>query len=154
MIRADILPCSEADALYIGAHMRDADKAEMHALGLAPYSVAIRAFNASFETKCGSLNGVPVCMYGVGLPSLFGKLARPWLMATDDIEKCRTTFLRRSRAQVADWLDRYEVLENMIDARNTLSIAWLKWLGFKMSEPFAVASGHKFMVFTKRQGDV
>jgi len=62
--------------------------------------------------------------------------ASPWLLGSDEIRDIWLPFVRHSRYFVQLMLDRYGYLENYVDARNVLSIAWLKFCGFKF-EPAA-----------------
>jgi hypothetical protein len=53
-----------------------------------------------------------------------------WLLATDDIEKYQITFLRHSKKVLKELQQDYLALHNYVDARNSLHIKWLKWMGF------------------------
>ncbi|WP_455153310.1 hypothetical protein [Bradyrhizobium cenepequi] len=50
-------------------------------------------------------------------------------------------------------LERYPILRNFVDDRNTVSIRWLRWLGFKLHDP-VVIGGHVFRIFELRSSDV
>ena len=79
----------------------------------------------------------------------------PWLLATDELESCARPFLRRSRKAVKEMMNGYSVLRNYVDARNTVAIRWLGWIGFKIlpAEPFG-ADGLPFHPFEMRAPDV
>ena len=55
----------------------------------------------------------------------------PWLLGTNEIGRYALTFLRANKKYVRRMLEFYPHLENYVDARNTTSIQWLKWLGFE-----------------------
>jgi hypothetical protein len=59
----------------------------------------------------------------------------PWLLGSAEVERIPVTFLRASRHYVDHFLKLCAGLENYVDARNTLSIQWLKWLGFMIEDP-------------------
>lgn len=59
-----------------------------------------------------------------------GRIGRPWLVGSDEIEKHPITFYRMSRGIIGEMKTRYAMLENWVDARNKLSIRWLEWGGF------------------------
>lgn len=54
-----------------------------------------------------------------------------WLLASDDIQKIRFSFLRESRKVVELLNQKYRTLWNYVDCRNELHLRWLKWCGFK-----------------------
>ena len=56
-------------------------------------------------------------------------------MGTDEVAKHPVMFYRMSRRIVDAMRARYSQLENWVDARNGLSIRWLKWAGFYVEEP-------------------
>ncbi|MNF12754.1 hypothetical protein D3C80_2143590 [compost metagenome] len=62
-------------------------------------------------------------------------------------------FLRISSGWPNQLLQRYSVLRNFVDARNTVSIRWLEWLGFRLLEPVDIG-GHQFRLFEMEAADV
>ena len=42
---------------------------------------------------------------------------------------------------VARWLTLFEVLQNVVDARYGAALRWMRWLGFEIGPPFAMAHG-------------
>lgn len=59
-------------------------------------------------------------------------LGQVWMVGTNRIETNRIEFLRHS-SEVLDLLTaRWPMLWNRVDARNTLHIRWLKWMGFQL----------------------
>jgi hypothetical protein len=83
-------------------------------------------------------DGRVVCMFGVAPVNLLGDTGVPWLLGSDDIERHAVTFLRGSKRYIAEMSRDYRLLTNYVDARNTLSIRWLKWLRFDIlaAEPY------------------
>lgn len=53
-----------------------------------------------------------------------------WMACTGLIEKRQTAFLRGSREVLATLHRKYDLLHNVVDARNGVHVRWLKWLGF------------------------
>lgn len=134
MIPVDIAPATPADVEHVALNLRAADRDECEALGhYGPDSVRI-AVKHAFETDAGRIDGETICLFGLGLPLIFGHIARPWMLGTDGIEDHPIIFLKHSRGVISRWFERYPVLENWIDARNHVSIAWLKWLSFTIDE--------------------
>jgi len=56
------------------------------------------------------------------------------MIGTQEIERNRHSFLRGSRDVLAYLHKDYDRLYNVVDARNTLHVEYLKWLGFKMGK--------------------
>lgn len=119
-----------ADAEWLSANLRDADRRELEdltgstALASLRRSVILGSPALSLRTPEGELVAIlSVVPWGsrLGFVSLSG---------TSAIEENRTAFLRGSR-DVLRHLDRtFETLGNVCDARNVVHHRWLKWLGF------------------------
>lgn len=96
------------------------------------------ALRLSFEmsTLCLTVDikGMPVVMFGIVPQTLLSDKANVWLLATDGILKVRKSFLKHCKEFIGIMLKEYSVLENYVDARNTLSIRWLKWCGAEIEE--------------------
>lgn len=77
-----------------------------------------------------------------------------WLLGTEGLVKDRATrmqFLREVKAQVAQVMRTYRVLWNCVDARNTVHIRWIRWMGFTFiaKHPNYGAEGRPFLEFCK-----
>ena len=134
MPRYEIVPATEEHALFVADHMRAADAAEVKALGFDPRPAMLESMRASRDPRAGLVEGVPVLVFGVWVPTLLSDEARPWMLGTEDLPKSGTAVLRRARPVVEEWQDRYSLLRTSLDARNTVAKRWLLWLGFRLSE--------------------
>lgn len=94
-----------------------------------------RSFDSALHCWVVLLGGVPILAFGVGRPTLLGGVGRPWLLATDDMMKVKRQFIRECRGYIDVMLTKVQKLENWVDVRNTLSIRWLTWCGFKLEKP-------------------
>jgi hypothetical protein len=129
-----IRPATENDALTLV--LRAADRAEVEALtGRNPREVLVESVRASSKAWAGLADGKLVCLFGVAPLTLTGITGLPWLLGSDDVCTYSRQFLRRNRAYVREMLADFPVLRNVVDARNAVSIRWLKWLGFRFGEP-------------------
>lgn len=129
MTEVDIRPATLRDALTLV--LRRADREEVEALsGRNPREVLVESVERSSEAWAGWADGKLVCLFGVVPVSLAGVTGIPWLLGSDDVCGYSKAFLRRNRAYVRTMLDKFPVLRNVVDARNDVSIRWLKWLGF------------------------
>ena len=103
---------------------------------------ADEALQESFDlsTKCwvGLLNGEPCFAGGVAPASVLTVVGVPWMLGTDKLRKVGYTFIKKSKKLIQEMLEGFEVLENYVDTRNTLSRKWLTWCGFTLDEPEAI----------------
>jgi hypothetical protein len=142
-----------ADVATVAASMRDADVAEIKAsTGSTPEEALYRgllhtAFGGRTMTICLP-DGTPTAMFGVA-PSGQADVGYIWLLATNDLKKVQTQFIRECRRYIVEISQGYRVVFNFTDARNTLHHRWLKWTGFtfiKRHENYGVG-GKPFLEF-------
>lgn len=115
-------------------HLRPADLAEVYAVALISGRDALAlSYDRSAEALTLVHRRQPVAMFGVSRQTLLlgGTI---WMLATRDFEQIRFPFARYCRQVIGVWLDRYGYLENYVDARNTLSLHWLRWCGFTIEQ--------------------
>ena len=89
------------------------------------------AFTATLENE-------PVVMFGITPPSILDEVAVPWMLTTAAVEKHPKTFMKESRALFEVFKQSFPRMRNYVDARNTVAVRWLQWLGFSVyyPEPF------------------
>lgn len=122
------------DAYDLYNRLRQQDEDEVMALvGLDNLTALTVCFNDSDKVLTAEIDNTIVCMFGV-TKNIDGT-GTPWLLGSDDVNKIPVTFIRESRKYIDQFLQEYGYLYNYVDIRNTLSIQWLKWLGFKIEEP-------------------
>lgn len=120
----------------VAANMRQDDVLEIWASGRCRPLLALHnAFLRSKYIKTIMVDGVPVGMFGVTPLSTLTRKGSPWLLGTPALEKVSIAFLRGCQTYVPDMLSGYSSLENYVDARNRVAIAWLRWLGFDILAP-------------------
>lgn len=141
----------DVEALATG--LRACDRAEvLAATGRAPdVGTLQRCVDSSVLLWVATVESRLVCIFGVGALSVLTGLGSPWLLGTDLLDKHSRTLLRMCRRYVAEMLAVFPHLVNFVDARNTRSITWLRWLGFEIqqAEPFG-AQGLPFHRFEMR----
>ena len=81
------------------------------------------------------LSDKPVGMFGVTPLSVIGRHGSPWLLGTDELANHSRSFLKGCIKHFPEVTKGFDFLENYVDARNEVSIRWLKWLGFVIMEP-------------------
>jgi len=138
----------------IAERMRAADRAEIFAAsGRSPLSALSFSYRHSSHVWTALFDGRPEVMWGVGDLDILTGIGAPWLLGTDAVDKNVHGFLRISRHWPSQLLGRYRLLRNLVDARNTISIRWLEWLGFRLSDPVEI-NGHPFHLFEMGDADV
>ena len=148
--KIEIREVEDGDIAVLVRNMRKHDVQEVNAATRMGVRNAVEtSVNLSTYAKTGLVNDELVCMWGVCPISLISSSGSPWMLGTDLIEKKQRIFLRRSKPWLEDIKKGYKTLENYVDERNTLSVRWLKWLGFEMNkaEPYGV-NGELFHKFT------
>lgn len=109
----------EADILEIQATSgKSADEALQYGLERSDFCFVL------------AVDGNPIAAFGVAPMSVLGKTGIPWLLATDELPRFTRQVVMYSRPIIQMMLDRYEMLTNWSDERNTLARRWLKWCGF------------------------
>ena len=123
------------DAIRMAHNLRKADMNELKAVrgnDLDTAHVLYEGIKNSDKPRTFVIDGEPSAIYGVvnqNEPNL--NVGWVWLLGTDRIKEAKTFFLKHSKKELEEQGKEYDVLANYVDARNTVHIKWLKWLGFK-----------------------
>jgi len=152
-MRVEIREARQEDIAALAERMREADRQEVQAShGHTADEALTSSLAASTVAWTGLINGEPICMFGVGPISILAGRGAPWMLGTDLIEKSPKTFLRRCRPCVSRMLSVYPYLENYVHEQNSVSIKWLRWLGFTLAdEPVTLPNGAQFRHFEMRR---
>lgn len=121
------------DIQHISQNMRNCDIDEIWASNnLMPREALLKGLKESDVCLTVWHEGIPIAMLGV--VSDFQEEATIWMLGTDTLEKIPNTVGILSRKIIAHFHERYPVLFNYVDVRNTKSIEWLEWLGAKFMD--------------------
>ena len=131
----EIVPAEDWHASAIAAMARDADIAELWAIGRQTPLSAMRAGMKFSRATVALLDGDPVAMFGVCPASLLLGRGIPWMVGSRRLDEMalKRALLREAVSVVRGWQARYDFLLNFVDDRNTSAIRWLRWLGFTVS---------------------
>lgn len=152
MTSFQIIPARANHAWLIARHMREADIIEVAACGYSPLSALVEGYKSSAYCKTILIDGEPSMMFGVAPLSLLRGDGSPWLLGTEAVHKARRPFLRASRRVIVEMLALFPHLVNYVDARNTVSIEWLAWLGFRIHPAVPIGQqGEPFHLFEMRK---
>lgn len=155
----EVRPIQEGDIEYIAGNLRLADQQELIASrGQDGSFFQIVAEAVGVSTKAWAMVGEdlrPTAVFGVAPVSLLHRAGSPWLLGTDALFGHARTLVVWGRWYVARMREMYPGgLHNYVDARNVLSVNWLKRIGFTIHppEPYGV-EGQPFHLFTMTKDD-
>lgn len=142
------------DCLILGTHCRMSDRWEIwHSSRKTPTEAFVTGYQVSDRPLVIEWAGMPIAMFGVSGNK--GSVGVPWMLGTDEIQKIGKTLLRECRSYVDEMHRHYPVLTNYVWAKNTVHIAWLKWLGFEFGEAKPMGPDNElFIHFHKVKQDV
>lgn len=136
-----MLAATHDDVHELAPRLRAEDRAEVLALGYAPVDGLLHSIAGAQEAWTYRADRQIICMAGIAPLSLIGRVGVPWLLGSELVLQHRRTFMTETRRMVAHWLTRFDVLRNVVDARYDAAIRWLRWLDFKIGEPFPLGHG-------------
>lgn len=137
----------ESDVLLIAPRLRAEDVAEAAAAGRTPLQALAIAYFESSRCFTVTIDDSPEALFGVVPCGSFGSV---WLLGTPvTFAEEKQEFLRQSRHWMQQLAAGFDHIGNCVDARNTVHIRWLEWLGFEMQSPILLAPhGLPFIPFT------
>lgn len=153
MTDVTVIPATLEHAASLARRMRRADADEVWASGrLLPADALRVSLGLSLKAWTGTVDGVPMCIFGVAPLSLMSGYGAPWMLGAEGLERHAVAFLRRNRPFVAEMRAVFPRMENWVDARNAASIRWLRWLGFTI-HPAAPWGAHDLPFHRFSMGD-
>lgn len=135
---------------YVADNMRQQDRDEILAShGYTPINALNEGVEASDFCTAVYINGELIAILGLVITSMITGHGVPWLLGTDGVVTHSREFLLNSKDVVNELKRKCPNMYNYVHDKNTVSIRWLKWLGFNLepARPFGVA-GEKFIRFT------
>lgn len=117
---------------HLAPRLRESDILELRAASGDDAETALwTSLTMTPEDMCWTylVDGKPAAMFGAC--PLFDNVGGAWLLATDDFFKYKRSVWRFSVEYVDRMMQRYDSIMNFVDLRNTVSLLWLRRLGFK-----------------------
>ena len=143
----------DGDVQALVENMREGDRLEVQAATGAPVEDAIiDSIRASVWVLALEVDGELGMIFGLApMGGLIGRAAAPWALGTIAVERRPRALIELGPRYLDAMLASYPHLYNYVDARNTRSIRWFKWMGFQFhdAEPFG-AAGLPFHRFEMR----
>jgi hypothetical protein len=128
--------------------LRQQDRAELDASGQTDHLAAVwQSVEQSDWAVAAYVDGQLVCLFGVAAHAARGT-GVPWMLGTDLVAQQRRFLLRLAPTYIARMLAAYPRLFNAVHARNTVSVRWLRHVGFRLhpSQPHP-RTGEPFIPF-------
>lgn len=146
---------AEAWLREIAANLRQSDRDEVKASSaLSPEDALLASVQLSSHAYV-VLSDHPLCS---GPIAAFGAAPHPlpgvgvaWMLGTDGIRRESRAIAHRCRRYMDELNAAYFMLWNFIDARNELSMRWLRWGGFELlaEHPNHGPEGRTFFTFAR-----
>lgn len=125
--------------LDLASNMREGDVEEILAFtGMGPLEALEASIKQTKDPYCWLIDGEVAAMFGVVQTTALSQTGVPWLLSGKASELSPRRFAKGSKLFFEDWKRDYLVLANFVDARYTVSIRWLKWLGFKIEPAVSI----------------
>lgn len=126
-----IIDADPSHAAIVAAAMREADQAEVLAIGQGtPLEAAAQSLERSARAWTWVEDGTPLAIFGVAVESFVGGIGRPWLLTSTGVMRHRTRFARLSLHALSRMREVRPRLENWVDGRYEVCLRYLGWLGF------------------------
>ncbi|OWV78128.1 hypothetical protein ATY78_13110 [Rhizobium sp. R635] len=149
-----VVPVRALDVREVARRMRRADREEVwKASGMTPAQALTYSLRKSSAAWTVFIDGRAEAIFGVGAINILAGVGAPWLLGTDAIERHAAGFLRGSVEWRDQLLRHYPILRNFVDVDNSVSLRWLRWLGFSIFDPISLR-GHEFRPFELRSSHV
>ena len=149
----DLVPATEAHALDLLSNVSLQSSDDYASLGLDPNEYVVRGLQASVCAFAGLIDGRCFCLFGIRPDSLTATSGSPWLMTSVDIARSKIAFAKASRQYIPAVRIRFTSLHGWVYERNTVSIKWLKWLGYAVApEPTVAENGQCYYRFEWNAG--
>lgn len=143
---------TERDIVMLGLYLRKEDRQELDAVcdlsAMAAVRASVAASDPDFCRAWVDEWEQVICIGGCS-PVSEG-VAAPWLLGTSLLDCYFLTLHREAVPRVAAMREKYPHLRNVVDARQTRVITWLKRLGFVFSETAAWRPGLPLLQFEMR----
>lgn len=137
-----------ADAQAIAPQLRQCDIDECEALAGAGSVLPMTLATIAASPLAWALerDGRLVALFGVA-GNLLSDTGAPWMFGTDEVSRCGRAVIRASQRYLPCMLKKFPKLANVVDARNKISIRWLKRIGFAF-HPAIEIGGTPFYPFS------
>lgn len=144
-----LIEATAAHIAHIAENMRPDDVAECRAFGRSPRSALEGALGASLWALT-AFDEEPVAMLGVVSKSMLDGVGVPWMLGTEEVYSNGRALLSLAPPVIAEMQGTFDMLENVVSARNDRAIRFLRWSGFEIGDAPIDVGGETFLRFERR----
>lgn len=131
-----VLPATPELAEQLAGTMRPEDVAEVRAQGWEPLPALLQSMRGSDVSIAVVLGDQVGAMFGVGqLAGVSARVGQVWFLTGEVFARHPKAFVRVARQALAQLLELYPVLFNLIDTRYAAALRWARWLKFDIGAP-------------------
>lgn len=127
---------TDSDIAFIAETMREQDVAEVWASDrqtpLESLNTGVQLSHYSVVTRC---DDIPLVIFGLVVQDVLTGKGVPWMLSSTHALDRKRIFLQYSPSIVKEMAQLCPHLYNYVHVDNTVSIRWLRWLGFTISDP-------------------
>ena len=135
-VKYNIRAATEQDAEYLSTRLKSMDMREIDACTGRPALAVLKSgIVGSEDCRVGTVDGVPLCVYGVRKMSHLSDTGIAWLLGTEEIDNHVMKFGRECGNELKKMMGNLRMIENYCHVENRKTIVWLRWLGFKFDKP-------------------
>ena len=135
-VKYNIRAATQEDAEYLSTRLKPMDMREIAAVTGRPALAVLRSgIIGSEDCQVGTVDDVPLCIYGVRKPSHLSDSGIAWLLGTEEVDKHFMKFGRECGKELKKMMSNLRMIENYCHVENRKTIVWLRWLGFKLDKP-------------------
>jgi len=146
----DIRESVVEDAVALAPRLRRADLAELRAAGHDIAEVPIReGIVESDWAMTATVDGEIACVFGLARTgTMLAPIGVPWMLGTDLVTANARALMVLAGYYIAQMLQEYEQLVNIVHAPNRRAIGWLRRMGFHVEQARPMGPhGELFHVF-------
>lgn len=153
MAKFELVPATEAHARDLAAHFSPQSVRDCEVLQKDPGRLCVDNLRTSVCVFAGLIDGRCFCLFGV-TPDFHGAASgQPWLLTSADLPHGKIALARGSRQYLPYLRQRFTWLHGWVYEHNSVSIKWLRWLGYTLAaEPTVIDSrgGRRYYAFEWR----
>lgn len=134
------------DVYELAPYLRQDDINEIKALGYKPEQSLLRGFIYSDVCYSVKYKNKVIGMFGTANYNLPDKWGSIWFLGSDETINFPITFIKEGKKLLEQAFQKYDIIINAVDSRNTSHIRYIERIGLTISNPIII-NGYKFLQF-------